>query len=103
MEINYKREENGKSMVSIRRNTHLYFNDGGSKFVCDKENMFITELKLNHSDNQSRKFAISIRLDGHKDNNRYHKISQMSFSEDELRSVRDQIDRLLQDSRKESR
>ncbi|WP_405101590.1 hypothetical protein [Oceanobacillus sp. FSL H7-0719] len=96
MEIKFERKDNGKQQVAIRKNTSLHLNWGSdSQFSCNKVNMFISELKTNSA--QPREFAVSMRMDGHKDNRGHHRLTQMQFTEEELRQVREQINTMLDD------
>lgn len=63
------------------------------KFKYKGTNMFLTEMKLNSSDQDAkRKFIISIRKDGV--NNDYE-MTQMSFTEDELSNLKNNIEELI--------
>jgi hypothetical protein len=63
-------------------------------FHIKKDNLFVTELRVNSRIPQ-RKFVISIRRDGRGNNSGEYILSQMEFSEVELLQLRDSINNII--------
>lgn len=74
----------GRGVISLK---------ASDKFPYKQQNMFISEFKVNGS--EERKFVVSIRLDGEGSESGRVKLSQMNFNENELLELRNNIDELL--------
>jgi len=95
--IQSKIGKNGKPSYKISReysSMTTYRGVHKKPFYIKKDNLFISELKVN-SRNSVRKFIISIRRDGTNENDREYILSQMVFDEEELIQVRDCINNIL--------
>lgn len=92
MNVQTQRQQNGKIATTLSKKGYSII--GG--FHCEKVNMFISELsKSRPTEEMLRKFVLSIRLDGTKEDSGKHKLTQMSFDEQELMQLRDEIDKVL--------
>lgn len=99
--IYHKIKENGKPVIYISRKgsgTLGWLTE--EKFKYNQSNLIISESQINNPRTKDdRSFIVVVRLDG--DNGKYKK-SQMSFDQNELSILRDNIDEILDVGKEET-
>lgn len=99
MEFNYSIGHNGKPKIHISKDIHSTLFSGNNKtFKCKKVAMTILESNVRSIRPQPRKFVISIRMDGERENEGQFRLSQMSFDYDDLQELYNQIGVMLNDN-----
>lgn len=100
MDVDYRIKNNGKMGIKFTKNyrslTQYDFITHKSPFHCKRTVLNLSEIKVNSPRKiEGRKFILSLREDGCKDNEGEYKLTQTDLSEEELISLRNNIDLLL--------
>lgn len=92
LEVKLELRPNGKPAFKLSKDV------SGSigRFQCKKNNLFLIEQNIRspHPINE-RRFIMSIRNDGIRQNEGEHKLSQIQLNEYEMKLLRDSIDDIL--------
>ncbi|HDK7314166.1 TPA: hypothetical protein PTV97_003302 [Clostridium botulinum] len=102
MKVDYKIRESGKPSVTFSKEGHYTSFNLVTKecFESNKRNLFLLEQKIKRYNNlnKNRAFCIGVRHDGtYKDAGKY-KVAQMDLNEEELITIRDNINKILDDN-----